>query len=810
MKEKELRLALVCYGGVSLVLYMQGIIKEFVKLARASKTYHSIKDPGRRQTETYASPSGANGRELDTETAYFALLRAIGKKLDLRIIVDSVAGASAGGVSAIILARALAYDLNIDHLRSLWLEETDVVRLLGKSQRARAWSKWFLYPLLWVFLHSRMFGLAMDREVRKKLSTFVRSRWFEAPFDGDRYLELLFDGLHDMRRSRAAPASSLLPPGHVLDLAVSVTDFFGYPRRVAINSPNFIEEREQSLLWTFSHRRWKDGREESDFDDDGVPALALAARATSSFPGAFAPAQMRDIDRLLERRGFHWASRAKFVNRIFKEHLRTGVDPEQTSFIDGSLVNDKPFSAVIHAISERAAYRDVDRRVVYVNPDPEPASLPHDGHVPGFVQTLESAIFEIPNLAPIHGELARLAQYNHSIHRMRTVLAAARPEMIRLASEIVGTTMQTAYTERHVAQWREAANRTVAKQTGYAYQVYARYKTASALDGLIALISDLGQVEPNSAAGKAMASEIRGWADRRGVMAPQEQLWIASGDDDAARPWLEFLLSFDVAYRHRRLSFVMRGINELYARLAEPEFAGVEPWHLDEAKGQIQEPLHRLRMIRAGNFASAALRGEIRTLAGCFGATDLKTVEVPSESIDRIMHRLADEFDLAAIDRLVDRLAASSAAKALPAAFRHELLVNYLGFSFWDVWTLPISEWHKVEEQSVIRVDRISPADASMLQLNDKDIRLQGAKLRHFAGFFSRSIREHDYLWGRLQGAERLIDIVCDAAAAENALQGIDIRAVKKSAFRSILNTETKWLADKELLSAARDLVERL
>jgi hypothetical protein len=31
MKEKELRLALVCYGGVSLVLYMQGVIKEFFK-----------------------------------------------------------------------------------------------------------------------------------------------------------------------------------------------------------------------------------------------------------------------------------------------------------------------------------------------------------------------------------------------------------------------------------------------------------------------------------------------------------------------------------------------------------------------------------------------------------------------------------------------------------------------------------------------------------------------------------------------------------------------------------------------------------
>jgi predicted acylesterase/phospholipase RssA len=31
MKEKELRLALVCYGGVSLALYMHGAIKEILK-----------------------------------------------------------------------------------------------------------------------------------------------------------------------------------------------------------------------------------------------------------------------------------------------------------------------------------------------------------------------------------------------------------------------------------------------------------------------------------------------------------------------------------------------------------------------------------------------------------------------------------------------------------------------------------------------------------------------------------------------------------------------------------------------------------
>jgi patatin-related protein len=737
-------------------------------------------------------------------------LQAVGRDLDLRIIVDSVAGTSAGGISGIILARALAHDLSIDHLRGRWLEETDVLRLLAKSQRARAWSKWFLYPMLWILLRSHMFELVMDREVRRKLSTFFRSRWFEAPFDGDRFLESLFDGLSDMRQSDIAP-SSLLPPGHVLDLAVSVTDFFGYPRRIRINTPAVIQEREHSLLWKFSYCHWKDGREISNFDDDNLPSLALAARATSSFPGAFPPFQLTDIDRLLERRSLKWTSRSRFVSENFREQIRAGIDPKKTSFVDGSIVNDKPFSAAINAIRERAAYRDVDRRLVYIDPDPGQASPPSDGQVPSFLQTLRAAIFENPLHAPIHGELARLAQFNESINRMRGVLTAARPEIVRLVSEIIATAPQAASTEQLVAQWRKTANGVAAKQAGYAYQVYARSKSISVLDQLIDFICDLGELDPNSTAHTAMAMEIRAWADRYGVIAPEGSLSIAA-DDGKEPPWIEFLLQFDLGYRHRRLSFLMRGINELYARLEEPEFVEVSPQHLDDVKGQLQEPLHRLRMLRSGDFASSTLRNDIKALSNRLLAMteDRSARTAPIGDIDNVTRRLSEEFDLATIDRMVDQTAASSIAESLPAALRQEMLVNYLGFSFWDVWTLRISEWHELEEHREIRVDRISPADASSPKIKEIGTRLMGAKLRHFAGFLSRSIRENDYLWGRLHGAERLIDIVCSAAAAENALKGIDIKTIKKSAFRSILDTEDRWLVDKEPLAAVRELIDSL
>src|SRR3546814_5244445 len=44
--------------------------------------------------------------------------------------------------------------------------------------------------------------------------------------------------------------------------------------------------------------------------------------------------------------------------------------------------------------------------------------------------------------------------------------------------------------------------------------------------------------------------------------------------------------------------------------------------------------------------------------------------------------------------------------------------------------------------------------------------RLKGRKLGAFAGFLKRCAREHDLLWGRLDGAERLIALVVTAAAS--------------------------------------------
>src|SRR5208282_6381232 len=125
-----------------------------------------------------------NDPEYDTEADYFELLREIGRKVELRVIVDVIAGASAGGINGTMLARALSHDLPTLPLRDLWLDNADVTVLLAPEARAGTWSKWILKPFIWGAAATGLFDAVRDKEVRQKLSLVLRSRWFKPPFHG--------------------------------------------------------------------------------------------------------------------------------------------------------------------------------------------------------------------------------------------------------------------------------------------------------------------------------------------------------------------------------------------------------------------------------------------------------------------------------------------------------------------------------------------------------------------------------------------------------------------------------------------------
>ena len=138
------------------------------------------------------------------------------------------------------------------------------------------------------------------------------------------------------------------------------------------------------------------------------------------------------------------------------------------------------------------------------------------------------------------------------------------------------------------------------------------------------------------------------------------------------------------------------------------------------------------------------------------------------------------------------------------------MLVNYLGFPFWDVLTFPMISTHEMGELNEILVDRISPQDARALKGFEGIGSLKGIGFAHFAAFLSRAYRENDYLLGRLHAVDRLIDIVCDSAGAD-CVAKIDVVALKGRAFTQVLDAEEKHLGEsKELIAALRRCVAEL
>ncbi len=91
------------------------------------------------------------------------------------------------------------------------------------------------------------------------------------------------------------------------------------------------------------------------------------------------------------------------------------------------------------------------------------------------------------------------------------------------------------------------------------------------------------------------------------------------------------------------------------------------------------------------------------------------------------------------------------------------MLSRYLGFQFWDVLLYPVQALSDVGERDRVEVVRLSPRDTKRISPPQPNghRKLVGAGQHHFGAFLSDlGVRERDYLWGRLDGAERLINIL--------------------------------------------------
>lgn len=805
-------MALVCCGGVSLAIYMHGISAEILKLVRASGALHSITDRTARAAASFDDISDRSEPEFDTEATYFELLRDIGRTVDLRVIIDIIAGASAGGINGTLLARALSHDLSMSHLRDLWLEHADIAELLAPAARARNWSKWFVRPLVWLARASGLTGFR-DREVRSKLSLFLRSRWFEPPLDGPKMAEFLYDAVVAMGQPRRAGAS-LLPTRHTLDLFVTTTDYHGYQQLVQIHDPPMICESEHRHVLHFSYTRNGSGVEQSDFDLANSPALAFAARATSSFPGAFPPARIAEFDDLLVKRSATWPRREEFIKRNFEPHRRANIDPVSVPFIDGSVLNNRPFRQALTAISGRPAYREVDRRVVYIDPDP---SVPHVATrlgLPGFFATLHGAWSNIPRAQPVADELGWLLEFNEQARRLKEIVENARPQVNEHVASLIEMSQGSALTEEKLGSWRDLANVQAEHDAGFAYDGYVRLKLAASRAFVTRLIMDIRGVRAKSPFARAIAEVVDAWAARSGAVYDAPRGSAAHRDATTSRcptpRWVNVLLAFDVDYRKRRLHFLIRGQNRLY-QVARSEAAdAIGATAVDGLKGRLYgclDELHQRERIPLSNSSTRALVVEAFPMEPSLDETKdivaYAKVQLArqQELLDRLMEQLAADIDLDATTRDIDRLLAQSIVTGWPPRAAREVLVNYVGFPFFDVLTYPLMRSREAGEFDEVLVDRISAKDVTLLNGLAAVPQVKGVEFEHFAAFLSRPYRENDYLLGRLHALDRLIDIVCNSAGTE-ATRDLDLIGLKLRGFMQILDAEQAHLPNSKAMIA--------
>ena len=676
---RELRLALVCYGGVSLAIYMHGITKELEKLTRASARLAESPDE--------------NPYPIDkSEHAYFNALKRKAEHdgYRTRVVVDIISGTSAGGINGVCLAKSLALDAPQDGLRDLWLTKGAILKLL---------SSWPLLP----------------------------------PLAGNRMLKWLGGAFSEMD---GHGQGSLMPPGMTLNLYVTTTDIHGYNRQLPIADPPAINTVVNKHVFEFFDR---DGA--GNLDSSHNPALAFAARATSCFPGAFPATGLADIK--------HQESREQFPTEFCRSYELAGSPVDLTFFIDGGVLDNFPFRHAVRAIPGKPAATQVDRRLLFIEPDPGDPQQGPTGATPGFRKTIWSGLSTLPRRQPIGDALDELMLYNRRVRRLKQMIGAIQDDVVEKVKPLLGSDYDDA---------NRQVNTGVISSFTLGFHAYLRVKLLSVVEGMATAISRILRYPPTSTHALFVRHALLAWADAAGLLETKGELTDAQ---------TTFLRTFDLGYGQRRLTFVIGRVSHFYGE-ADRETLNRLKHRLYELVAELQSVLERadasvLRDSVDKLFGEERLHpylAEWRVAQFLEDAGD--EIEGLRAELGAYLTKALDGFGARAYAEL-ERLTAD-----LPEATRDDIRAHYLGFPYWDATTYPARTLSEVSELDEVQVVRVSPLDTDRLTPPGKDGapnprgKLRGVALGHFGAFFHRSWRENDYLWGRLDGAERLLWLLGD------------------------------------------------
>jgi patatin-related protein len=734
---RELRLALVLYGGVSLAIYMHGVTKELNKLVAASRAL-DLGDENPFEVKT-------------TEHVYFNALKQLRTQTGVRtqVVVDIISGTSAGGINGVYLAKALAGNVGQDGLSKLWLEKGDIAKLVRGRRVAGVIGNW-------------------KAKLARNVIQCVRQPKLDiAPLRGDVMCRWYWQALDDMdsEHESVAGLSTLMPDDHDLQLFVTITDFYGYGREIPINSPPLILDSRHRHVFEFR----RDARVDH-FGADYNDGLAFACRGTSSFPGAFPAISFADFEQCFDPKH----DLADFDREFCRAYALTGADARGAHFVDGGVLDNFPFDHAIRAIRRRPAAVEVDRRLLYVEPDPRPPAGP-EGRTPGWPATVAAGMSAIPAKEPILDQLLALMTFNERVRTIRDIIEISfdtvRTRVSELAASLTADGRAASDKVDIAALLDQPSDRLEAVRRGITdaahananatdgYPTYARIKIESVVDCFASLVSKVREFPDDSNHAFFVRNVFRQWAR-------EEQLFVSGGVPTPKQK--AFLKAYDVPYERRLLQFLIAAINWWYDA---PTTAQEVPsrTQLDSTKRQLWKAVAQIDELLAGGglseqlterlaqtFSDEAIRQAIAT-DGLDATSFRRQFAAEVETLRTDTHQYIEKV-LTQAGGVVHQVVVE-ATKEWPHPARGDLVARYLGFPFWDIMLFPVQALADAGEGDAVEVVRASPLDSYLLHSVAAE-KLQGVAAHHFGAFFNAEARANDYLWGRLDGVERLLGLL--------------------------------------------------
>ncbi|HWN09297.1 MAG TPA: patatin-like protein [Pyrinomonadaceae bacterium] len=806
---KEVRFAVVMYGGVSLAIYINGIAQEMLRWVRATakdanSTLALLPSPSAQGTASASQPATLTGTERVYRKLSYILANSgngtpasaaekmaraeaqieSNETINTRFVVDILSGTSAGGINGIFLAKALANGQDISDLEKLWITEGEISTLINDARSVEK-------PL----------------KLQDPPASLLNSQRM--------YLELLkaFDGMEK--------SNSGAPYVDELDLFVTTTDLSGVTLPIRLADGVVYERRHRNVLrFIYSKSEVSFApAERNDFQGKYNPFLAFAARCTSAFPFAFEPMSLCDTDTILERYGDYPANKncrsdSSEWQRFYKDYLNpAGVRPiafPKRAFADGGYLDNKPFTYAAEVLARRQAYLPVIRKLIYIEPSPEhPEDVAEVEGKPDAIQNVSAALLSLPRYETIREDLQRLRDHNRLVDRVKRILLG-----VDKAIEVTGRKRKDQLDD---AAWSKLDFGGLIKQKGSAYLSYYHLEVASVTDDLASVITRVAGFDEESDYFLIVRSLVRAWRDKE-----YQREGSASNVN-------EFLYDFNLSYPMRRINFLRTKIAEVTNEIGNQSSQATQELLLNikkELNSAYKELRSTARLCRsrevpkkeAGSLPPSPAYAEIAELKVAIAqktydalppGVRIKLADKSAAVLEYFLGSQTEgssgtktrpaehETDLRAASFLENNPAIIDLFKPISEALkkyiseaklkadglaRTALGLNslsdqtgerpdlrkdpqaYLGYYYqyyddYDMVVFPLLYGTDIGEAATVDILRISPEDAKALidERSTGCYKLAGSSLGHFGAFLDPLWRKNDIMWGRLDGAERII-----------------------------------------------------